>query len=382
MADESQHEPAKLEDLQAAVQKAEEEYWAVRNRGVCHTDQIDAYKKLEKACAAVEECKKMRAGKSNEEKPTVREGTTDKAQTETQQQSTCTDDVSKQEHADTAASLISSTPSSETAQNIPMQASTEQSASAQPDSQRGMDGAEIRSQQGSPFPDEVNKQQHESAAASPTSMSSASETLQNIPMQPSREQSASEQHDSQRRTDGAENGAEIRSQQGSPCPDASAAGSPTSMSSASETLQNIPMQPSTEQSASVQQVSQRRIKANRKNALSSTGPRSARGKNMAARNALKHGLLARSAVITLGPAKESKAEFEELLSGLQEYFAPVGTAEELLVEEIAVCYWMERRAQLYENFQICTQAGLPDTPATRMTNGLPTSWRVAKATCC
>jgi len=103
---------------------------------------------------------------------------------------------------------------------------------------------------------------------------------------------------------------------------------------------------------------------------------------MAARNALKHGLLARSAVITLGPAKESKAEFEELLSGLQEYFAPVGTAEELLVEEIAVCYWMERRAQLYENFQICTQAGLPDTPATRMTNGLPTSWRVAKATCC
>jgi hypothetical protein len=83
---------------------------------------------------------------------------------------------------------------------------------------------------------------------------------------------------------------------------------------------------------------------------------------MAARNALKHGLLARSAVITLGPAKENKAEFEQLLSGLQEYFAPVGTAEELLVEEIAVCYWMERRAQLYENFQICTQAGLPSTP--------------------
>lgn len=83
---------------------------------------------------------------------------------------------------------------------------------------------------------------------------------------------------------------------------------------------------------------------------------------MAARNALKHGLLARSAVITLGPAKESKAEFEELLSGLKEYFAPVGTAEGLLVEEIAVSYWMERRAQLYENFQICQQAGLPDTP--------------------
>jgi hypothetical protein len=116
------------------------------------------------------------------------------------------------------------------------------------------------------------------------------------------------------------------------------------------------------QSAGEQPASQRRVEANRKNALRSTGPKSQRGKNIASGNSLKHGLLAKSALITLGPAKESKAEFEKLLSGLQDYFIPVGTAEELLVEEIAVSYWMERRAQLYENVEICRQAGLPGPP--------------------
>src|SRR5207244_8534927 len=57
-----------------------------------------------------------------------------------------------------------------------------------------------------------------------------------------------------------------------------------------------------------------------------------------------------------GLAKGNKAEFEELLSGLRDYYGPVGAAEELLVEEIAVSYWMERRAQLYENGEILRQA--------------------------
>jgi hypothetical protein len=103
-------------------------------------------------------------------------------------------------------------------------------------------------------------------------------------------------------------------------------------------------------------VAERRIQANRRNALRSTGPTSERGKYIASRNSLKQGLLAKSAVITLGPAKENKAEFEELLSGLRDYFCPVGAAEELLVEEIAVSYWMERRAQLHENGEIHKQA--------------------------
>ena len=99
-------------------------------------------------------------------------------------------------------------------------------------------------------------------------------------------------------------------------------------------------------------VSERRIQANRRNAQRSTGPKTARGKDIAARNSFKHGLLASSAVITLGPAKEKKAEFDALLSGLRDYFGPVGAVEEVLVEEIAVSYWKEKRAQLYENGEV------------------------------
>ena len=131
--------------------------------------------------------------------------------------------------------------------------------------------------------------------------------------------------------------------------------------SSSENSENLAIQASTEKSAIDPGASQRRIDANRRNALQSTGPKTPRGKDIAARNSLRHGLLAKSAVIRLGPVKESQAEFDELLRGLHDYFAPVGMAEELLVQEIAVCYWMERRAQLYENAQICSQSW-PNTP--------------------
>jgi hypothetical protein len=40
-------------------------------------------------------------------------------------------------------------------------------------------------------------------------------------------------------------------------------------------------------------ISERKILANRKNSLRSTGPRTPRGKSTASRNSIKHGLLAR-----------------------------------------------------------------------------------------
>ncbi len=91
------------------------------------------------------------------------------------------------------------------------------------------------------------------------------------------------------------------------------------------------------------------------NALRSTGPKTARGKEMSARNSLKHGLLAKTALVMQGPVKENKSEFNKLLSGLHESFKPVGTAEGLLVQEIAISYWMERRAQIFENSAILEQ---------------------------
>ncbi len=50
--------------------------------------------------------------------------------------------------------------------------------------------------------------------------------------------------------------------------------------------------------------SQKKIEANRRNALRSTGPKTQSGKRAISRNAIKHGLLARQAVITRGHGAE------------------------------------------------------------------------------
>ncbi len=123
-----------------------------------------------------------------------------------------------------------------------------------------------------------------------------------------------------------------------------------------EASQNFSTPPSPEDSARKQPMSERKIQANRRNALRSTGPKTKRGKETAARNSLRHALLARSVVIMQGPAKEDKAEFEGLLAALWDYFHPEGAMEELLVQEIVVSYWKEKRAQLYENGEVLRQA--------------------------
>ena len=99
-------------------------------------------------------------------------------------------------------------------------------------------------------------------------------------------------------------------------------------------------------------VSERRLQANRKNALRSTGPRTVRGKRIVARNAIKHGFLAREAVITAGEGKETLEEFQSLIDGLGEYYAPVGVVEELLVQTVATCWWRKARVLRAENGEI------------------------------
>ncbi len=91
-------------------------------------------------------------------------------------------------------------------------------------------------------------------------------------------------------------------------------------------------------------VSPAQLTANRKNALQSTGPRTPAGKAKVGANALKHGLLAREAVILRGDGKEDPTEFAALLEDLVAAVAPEGPLEEMLVERIAVCYWRLRRA--------------------------------------
>jgi hypothetical protein len=94
-------------------------------------------------------------------------------------------------------------------------------------------------------------------------------------------------------------------------------------------------------------VSQKQLEANKKNAQKG-GVKSPEGKAIVKFNALKHGLLAKEAVVTVGDGTENIEEFNSLLEALQTQLASEGTLEEMLVEKIAVAYWRLRRAYRYE----------------------------------
>ena len=80
-------------------------------------------------------------------------------------------------------------------------------------------------------------------------------------------------------------------------------------------------------------------KANRENAKKSTGPRTPEGKARSSQNALKHGLLARDAVM----ADEDPAEYDRQLQILEENLFPKNAIEFELVLQIADSRWRMRR---------------------------------------
>lgn len=96
-------------------------------------------------------------------------------------------------------------------------------------------------------------------------------------------------------------------------------------------------------------TSERKAASNRCNARKSTGPRTARGKSRSRLNAIKHGILASQAVIATTEGGEARKAFEELVDGLAEDFAPVGTFEQSLVQQIASCIWRQRRLLMFES---------------------------------
>jgi hypothetical protein len=99
-------------------------------------------------------------------------------------------------------------------------------------------------------------------------------------------------------------------------------------------------------------TSERRTQANRENSLRSTGPKTDRRKRTVARNAIKHGILAREVVITAGEGEESLEEFGALVQQFFEYYKPLGIVEELLVQTIATCCWRKARVIRAENGEI------------------------------
>jgi len=104
----------------------------------------------------------------------------------------------------------------------------------------------------------------------------------------------------------------------------------------------------------------RQIAANRRNALKSTGPRSAAGKAVSCFNALKHGIDARSQCIP----GENRATLEQLAAEYHERFAPTTPEQRCLVDTLVSCEWELRRyraagAQLWQE----AAASTPTVPS-------------------
>lgn len=91
-------------------------------------------------------------------------------------------------------------------------------------------------------------------------------------------------------------------------------------------------------------LSQARLKANRENALKSTGPKTEEGKGICARNAVKHGLRANKLLVP----EESQREFNAMALGLRGQIQPVGEIEEFLVDRLIAAAWRMRRAHEIE----------------------------------
>ena len=91
-------------------------------------------------------------------------------------------------------------------------------------------------------------------------------------------------------------------------------------------------------------TSEAQIAANRLNAQKSTGPRTPRGKAALARNALKHGLTAKTVVLF----DESKTAFERFHQAQALDFEPRTAGECALVEQIAILAWRLQRASRAE----------------------------------
>ena len=87
-------------------------------------------------------------------------------------------------------------------------------------------------------------------------------------------------------------------------------------------------------------VSERKRQANRRNSRKSTGPRTARGKRICSRNALKHGLA--SLICPVMPF-ERESDYIELADAMERDLRPVGVLQREVVALITQLTWKLRR---------------------------------------
>jgi len=90
------------------------------------------------------------------------------------------------------------------------------------------------------------------------------------------------------------------------------------------------------------------INANRQNAQKSTGPQTDEGKAVVSQNAVKHGLFAAEAVISV----EDPADYELYRDKYLAELLPVGMVESMLAERIVSLAWRLQRAERMQNQSI------------------------------
>lgn len=91
-------------------------------------------------------------------------------------------------------------------------------------------------------------------------------------------------------------------------------------------------------------ASHRQIRANQRNALRSTGPRSDAGKARSRLNAMQHGLTARHVLL---PGEDPR-EFEAFRRAAFDSLLPEGEVESQLADRVVTLLWRMRRIPLFE----------------------------------
>ena len=99
--------------------------------------------------------------------------------------------------------------------------------------------------------------------------------------------------------------------------------------------------------------SARNNEVNNINAQLSTGPGDTSRTRL---NALVHGILSKEVIIGHGDAREKADVFEELKTSMTTDLAPVGSLEELLVDQLITLSWRWRRVILFETAAIRSKA--------------------------
>src|SRR5436190_8651336 len=101
-------------------------------------------------------------------------------------------------------------------------------------------------------------------------------------------------------------------------------------------------------------ISEERLAANRANAQKSTGPKTPEGRANSKMNALKHGFLSKEVLVQSIHRKENEDELTALHERFMDELAPVGPAEEMLVDQIVTTHWRLRRLLAVESGAIVT----------------------------